>query len=128
MGKFVDIGRRLEEERKRLGLNQEGFAELGGVGRKTQFNYESGERSPDGGYLSDIAKHGADVLYIITGMRSMPPVLSVEQEQAGYAVAVLNRKELALVDNYRHSSDKGKEAIEKTGTAVEKQIGKKKAG
>lgn len=65
----MSIGERLREERERLGLSQTAFGELAGVGRKSQFNYEENERSPDADYLSAIASAGADALYILTGMR-----------------------------------------------------------
>jgi len=61
------IGHRLKEERKRLGLNQTAFAELGGVKRKAQGNYESNGRRPDAEYLADIGAAGADITYIVTG-------------------------------------------------------------
>lgn len=119
MGNFVDIGRRLKEERDRLGLNQENFGTLGGVGRKTQFNYESGERSPDGAYLSALAQHGVDVQFILTGYRSATSsLLTVQQEQAGYTVEVLTKEEQALLDNYRHAPDVGKKAVDAAVAAV----------
>ena len=65
----MTIGKRIKEERERLGFNQTDFAATGGVGRKSQFNYEEDERRPDADYLSDIAAAGADVLYILTGNR-----------------------------------------------------------
>lgn len=64
------IGERLRSERKRLSLSQEAFAALGGASKPSQVRYENGERSPDGVYLSAVAAHGADVLYILTGTRS----------------------------------------------------------
>lgn len=63
----MSIGSRLEEERNRLGYTQEEFAKAGGATRKSQFNYETNERKPKSDYLSDIAKIGADVQYILTG-------------------------------------------------------------
>lgn len=78
----MTTGKRIKEERERLGLNQTDFAAEGGVGRKSQFNYEEDERRPDADYLSAIAAVGADVLYIITGQRSStrpPPLKSDEQ-------------------------------------------------
>ncbi|WP_080762412.1 helix-turn-helix domain-containing protein [Chromobacterium violaceum] len=69
LGLIVPIGDRLREERERLGLNQTDFAALGGVGRKSQFNYEESERQPDAAYLAAISVAGADVLYILTGQR-----------------------------------------------------------
>ena len=66
----MPIGKRLREERERLGFNQTDFAAIGGVGRKSQFNYEEDERQPDAVYLSAIHGAGADVQYIVTGIRS----------------------------------------------------------
>lgn len=66
----MNICERLKEERKRLGLSQTEFARLGGVGKTTQINYESGERSPDADYLAAIAIVGVDVQYILTETRS----------------------------------------------------------
>jgi transcriptional regulator with XRE-family HTH domain len=66
---FVGIGERLKEERVRLGMNQADFAAAGGAHRKSQGNYESGERQPDAAYLSAIAATGADIQYIVTGNR-----------------------------------------------------------
>lgn len=64
------IGERLKEERERLGLSQPAFAALGGAGKHSQINYEANRRSPDGEYLSAVAKHGVDVLYVLTGQRT----------------------------------------------------------
>ena len=110
MSVFLPIGERLREERERLGLNQTDFAAVGGVGRKTQFNYESGERAPDGAYLAAIAAAGADVLYILTGQRSgaVAPTPALKPEEA------------ALLDNYRHASPEGKKAIKATSDALAK--------
>ena len=58
---------RLREERQRLGISQTAFAELAGVQKRAQINYESGERSPDAAYLAAIAAEGVDVLYLLTG-------------------------------------------------------------
>lgn len=65
------IGSRLRSERKRMGLSQTAFAELGGVSRKAQHRYEQDERAPDVRYVSRIAQAGADVLFIITGVRGL---------------------------------------------------------
>ena len=63
------IGNRLKEERARLGITQEKMALAGGVQKRAQARYESGERCPDGHYLASVAKLGADVNYILTGAR-----------------------------------------------------------
>lgn len=63
------VGDRIKEERERLGLSQTDFADLGGVQKRAQINYEKGERSPDAAYLSAVAGHGVDVTYVLTGVR-----------------------------------------------------------
>ncbi|MFW9268789.1 helix-turn-helix domain-containing protein [Pseudomonas sp. NR3] len=64
------MGERLREERTRLGLNQEAFAQLGGITRNTQGSYEKGERNPDSVYLTAVLKAGVDVPYVLTGRRT----------------------------------------------------------
>ncbi|NDP58037.1 MAG: helix-turn-helix transcriptional regulator [Oxalobacteraceae bacterium] len=68
----IGIGERLREERESLNLNQESFAQLAKATRQTQSNYEKGSRSPDTEYLYAISLAGADIQYIITGMRTTP--------------------------------------------------------
>ena len=62
---------RLKEERERFNMSQEAFAAVGGVQKRTQINYESGVRKPDLEYLERLSKIGVDVLYIVTGERSV---------------------------------------------------------
>lgn len=73
---MLNFGDRLTEERKRLGLNQTDFGAVGGVTKTSQVNYESGMRSPDAKYWQAIAEIGADVNYILTGVRVNPIVKS----------------------------------------------------
>ncbi|HEX8419448.1 MAG TPA: helix-turn-helix domain-containing protein [Sphingomonas sp.] len=65
-----EIGQRLRFERKRLGLTQKDFAELGGVGLGAQHRYESGTGSPDTDYLLRIGGSGVDYVWVLTGQRS----------------------------------------------------------
>lgn len=77
----MSTGKRLREERRRLGYSQADFAEVAGVSRAAQIKYEKGERHPDARYLAAIAEAGADVLYILTGDRSLDKerlVLAIE--------------------------------------------------
>jgi len=62
----MGIGARLREERERLGLNQEGFGQLGGVRKQAQLLYEKDERKPDSDYLVAVAAAGVDVLFVLT--------------------------------------------------------------
>jgi len=88
----MNINDRLREERERLKLPQDRFAAVGGVQKRAQINYESGERMPDAGYLAAVASIGVDVLYVLTGERS------------GAAAMGLSAEELALVATYRAAS------------------------
>jgi transcriptional regulator with XRE-family HTH domain len=75
-----NCGERLREERERLGFNQTAFGAIGGVQKQAQLKYEKGERFPDAAYLAAAAKIGADVQYIITGVRSSTALMPDEQE------------------------------------------------
>lgn len=83
------IGERLKDERTRLGLSQSAFAEIGGVKKLAQINYEKGERFPDALYLSNLAKIGVDVLFIVTG------------QKVNESSHTLVPDELLLLDGYR---------------------------
>lgn len=80
MSTFPD---RLLEERKRLGLSQTAFAEAAGVQKRSQINYEAGDRLPDVAYLAAAAAAGVDVRYVVTGERDYvpPPALSSEEQR-----------------------------------------------
>lgn len=71
------IGARLREERERLSMNQTDFAKIGGVQKRAQVNYESGERYPDASYLAAVAEAKVDVLYVLTGKRLSTPAPAV---------------------------------------------------
>jgi transcriptional regulator with XRE-family HTH domain len=65
-----EIGRRLREERIRLGYNQTDFAAVGGVLVNAQGKYERGQRSPNALYLARVADIEVDLVYVLTGRRS----------------------------------------------------------
>lgn len=94
-----NLGKRLAEERKRLGFNQEVMATHGGVKKQAQSLYESGKRKPDSEYLTLVAKVGVDVSYVITGISSEPqlPTLTTDQQmllEAYQALPVAQQKTL----------------------------------
>jgi transcriptional regulator with XRE-family HTH domain len=68
----VEIGKRLKEERERVGRSQGEMADAMRVDRKSQASYESGQRSPRADYLSEAHGLGIDVLYVLTGVRQAP--------------------------------------------------------
>ncbi|WP_175716564.1 helix-turn-helix domain-containing protein [Burkholderia anthina] len=93
----VDFGERLKEERGRLEMNQTQFAAIGGVGKTTQINYESGNRLPDVGYLASLSKVGLDVQYVVTGIRSSAALTPDEQNLlARYRAASIQLKAAAI--------------------------------
>jgi len=103
------IAARIREERKRLLFaTQAQLAEQLGVSPGSVHNYESGKRSPDAEFLAAFASAGADVLYILTGQRT---------------VGVLAPDEAALLDNYRHTQEAGKEALRTTSAALARYDG-----
>jgi len=112
MGKFELMGERLKEERERLELTQTAFAAIGGATRKTQFNYETGERVPDGAYLAAIAEAGADVLYILTGERSRPVPPTYDQPP----------EERALLSDYRTTDAQGKALIRAAASTAARAV------
>jgi transcriptional regulator with XRE-family HTH domain len=103
------IGARLEEEREKLGKKKGEMAAIGGVAASAYTNYLEGNRAPDAEFLAGIAAAGADVQYILTGIRSN---MAAEQNP-GYTV--LNQRETMLLDNYRHITDEeDKRCVERT--------------
>lgn len=63
------LGERLREERDRLGINQNDLADIGGITRNSQGNYERGRQNPDTAYLLAISGIGVDVMYVLFGRR-----------------------------------------------------------
>lgn len=65
---------RIKEERKRLKLTQAQAGSIAGVTRETWSRYEGGLVSPGMEALEAFALEGADVQYVLTGLRvSTPP-------------------------------------------------------
>lgn len=75
------FGLRLKAERKRLGLSQAQLAEIGGIGRLAQVQYESEATSPTTRYLSAIASAGIDLAYLVLGIRFDEGGLTPEKAQ-----------------------------------------------
>lgn len=113
-----DFSERLLEERKRLGYTQDKFAEIGGVSKGALCNYEgsgSADRVPDANFLAAIAnKAGADLLYIMTGIRT-PGLVEPSPEYA-----LVTPKQKALLDNLNHCPEEVQDAIGKLALAAKK--------
>ncbi len=98
----MGIGARLREERERLGLNQEGFGQLGGVRKQAQLLYEKDERKPDSDYLVAVAAAGVDVLFVLTGRRQSDLPARDASEQL--LLENFRRRSLAARQNLLQSS------------------------
>lgn len=86
-------------------MRQEDFAARLGIGRTTLIRYESGERVPDAALLSMLVREfGVDASWLLLG-GEVP-----NQE--------LTPREKTLLDNYRHSAEDGKRAVEATASAL----------
>lgn len=103
----------MQEERKRLGLDQEQMAEVGGVHRTAQSRYERNMRHPDAEYLAAIAGVGADVLYIVTGQRA--PGLSSQEDKMLANYRALNEEDKTAVNRLTDSLAQSKRAPVKAG-------------
>ncbi|MCY1399272.1 anaerobic benzoate catabolism transcriptional regulator [compost metagenome] len=75
-------GARLQEERKRLGLNQDEFAQHVGVAKRTLAGYEGGSGDVGATVLGVASDLGVDVLYVVTGVRTPAPADSLSPLEA----------------------------------------------
>ncbi|MBB5864800.1 helix-turn-helix domain-containing protein [Xanthomonas sp. 3058] len=66
----MTVGKRLKDERKRLGLTQDEMATQLGVSRYAQLNFEKDINLPGGAYLLAALDRGVDVLYVLSGQRA----------------------------------------------------------
>jgi len=105
---------RLIEERLRLGLSQQEAGERCDVSRVMWGKYERGMAIPGGEVLSFFAEAGADVLFVLTGVRT--ETLRMREEKIA-----LKPDEAALLDNYRHSPENAKRNLQAVGVAFAQQ-------
>jgi transcriptional regulator with XRE-family HTH domain len=101
-----DLGTRLKNERKRLGLSQQEFGAIGGVEANAQGKYENGERIPRSDYLAAVGQKGVDILYVITG------------ERTPLTVDALNEAERAIITHYRALNEEDQDAISQLATSL----------
>jgi transcriptional regulator with XRE-family HTH domain len=112
MSKNKDIGLRLKEERKKLGKNQDDFAVLCGFSRRTQQNYEKGDSELDELYLFKASELGADIGYILDGVKTDYDTVNTRLSALSKSQRLLNNPELIetiMIVN---------EVLDKTGLGV----------
>ncbi len=112
---------------------------------RSQRNYEKGERQPDAAYLAAFTALGGDVLFLLTGTgdqkmtdksyRSTTTDMTENSNPVTHSLAAeplgeyrLNRREKALLENYRGSDEEGRRAMESTASALAHRDGAKKKG
>lgn len=61
------FGGRIREERLRLSLSQARLAQLAGVSKTSQVNYEANVYVPDINYLAAISRVGVDPIFVLLG-------------------------------------------------------------
>lgn len=107
----VSIGRRMEQERARLGLSRSGLASLAKISPQAVGNYERGDNYPGAEVLLHFGAAGADLLYILTGRRESD--FCVREEPPSYVQTDLNvevlARAIAAIDARFSSSQKSPE-------------------
>jgi transcriptional regulator with XRE-family HTH domain len=97
------IGTRLQEERKRNGFSQTQLADIVGIGKMTQFQYEKGINLPTLKYLSSIIPTGVDIQYILFGVRTNSADVQEWQkkeiEKKALSMLAKNEAELGNMDD-----------------------------
>lgn len=91
----MPLGDRLREERVRLDMTQQAFADACGINKRGQVRYEGDEQVSGGGYLAAAAELGIDVNYVLTGRRQ----------------GELDMEEARLLAAYRIASDEAKRIV-----------------
>lgn len=93
----------LKSERNRLHLTQADIASKCNVSREMWGRYERGTALPGSEVLFSLAEIGVDIGFLFSGER-------LESD--------LTQQEQTLLEDYRESNEQGKEAIEKTASAL----------
>lgn len=110
------FSKRLKEERKRLGMNQEEVAKKVSIHRETWSRYENNKIMPGSIILFHAAKLGFDINYILTGDRGQPIqnvyAFRVSEDEIAYKVNGLTKREQELLALYRKANDEGKKTID----------------
>lgn len=91
---------RLKSECTRLGLTQAEIASKCNVSREMWGKYERGVALAGSEVLFSLSEIGVDIGFLFSGVRSVPLT------------------ETTLLEDYRESNEQGKEAIEKTASAL----------
>lgn len=120
----MNLGYRLEEQRKNRQFSQAQAAALGGVSREMWGKYERNRAVPGGEVLTALASAGWDVAYILAGRRE------IERKPTAPPTPTLTREQQALLDNYEACGPEGRDAVRRTAAALArpKSMNRKSSG
>lgn len=118
---WVECAPRLASERERLGYNSAAAASRAfGVTPQQWAAYERGANVPGGNVLMAFQAMGGDLAYVFGG--KLVPPNTANSDRAAYD-AGLQPDERALLDNYRHATEEGRQALRQVGAALAQPIG-----
>ena len=90
------------------------FSERSGINYRSVQNYMRGDRGPNSDAYLKFAQLGININWLLTG--------DGEMFIGGTPESILTQQEQALLEDYRESNEQGKEAIEKTASALAAKI------
>lgn len=105
----MSVGSRLKKERERLGLTIPELAEIAGAKKNTVIDWQKDVSSPPAAKLAALGDAGVDLLYVLTGHRSVKRPGMTEEE-----VEQFNE----LVDLFWSVSDDSRETVLKMLSAL----------
>ena len=108
------IGKRLKEERNKLGLYQSDIAERCGVSREQWGKYERGENKPSSEKLFSFQKAGIDIDYVMHGFHA--DITRPSENLPEYTA-----EEAELLTLFRQSSELGRAVILSAARGAEKK-------
>ena len=95
---------------EQLGGSITKFSERSGINYRSVQNYMRGDREPNSEAYLKFAQLGININWLLTG--------EGEMFVGGSSTNHLTQQEQALLEDYRESNEQGKEAIEKTASAL----------
>lgn len=72
----------MQEERKRIGLNQDDFAQKVSIAKRTLAGYEAGTSDVGAAVMAKASELGIDVLYVVTGEHTPARADGLSQEES----------------------------------------------
>lgn len=99
---------------EQLGGSITKFSERSGINYRSVQNYMRGDREPNSEAYLKFAQLGININWLLTG--------EGEMFVGGSSINHLTQQEQALLEDYRESNEQGKEAIEKTASALAAKI------